>query len=153
VDQVVPVRADEALAPVVEREPELAEAADRLAPVVGEVEPEVHAADVDGLVVGPPAPLDFAAALAVRDGDPVVDPEGRMADAELWIPGGEALEERLADVGLAVAVGILQIEDVRRRGDDDAALPWSDAVGHEESVGEDRARFVEAVAILVLEEF
>ena len=73
---------------------------------------------------------DLAAGQAAGEVDPVVDREGRVADAELGAPGRrEAGEEDPALVGLAVAVGVAEVEDVRGAGDDQAALPGHDAVG------------------------
>ena len=74
-----------------------------------------------------------------------------MADAELGILFGEALPEDFAEVGLAVAVGVFQEEDMGGGGDDEAALPGEEAVGEEEVVGEECGVFVEAVAVSIFE--
>ena len=54
-------------------------------------------------------------------------------------------------VGLAVAVGVLQEEDVRRVGDPDAAVADGDAGGDVQPLGEDRELVGLAVAVGVFE--
>ena len=69
--------------------------------------------------------------------DLVVEPQGQVVQHRLLVLGAEAGEDLAADVGPVVAVGVLQVPDVRRRGDEDAALPGRDAGGPEQPVGED----------------
>src|SRR3546814_2486535 len=45
------------------------------------------------------------------------------SDLVLRIGEGKTIEQRLADVGFAVAVSVLEIEDLRRIGHHDAFLP------------------------------
>ena len=54
------------------------------------------------------------------------------------VVAAEAGDDDLALVGLAVAVGVLQEEDVGRVGDPDAAVADGDARGDVQPVGEDR---------------
>ncbi len=60
-------------------------------------------------------------------------------------------EYDLAHVRLSVAVGVLEKIDIRRGDDVDAAVRADDAGGPRQIVGEDGARLVVAVAVLVLE--
>ena len=54
-----------------------------------------------------------------------------MADAELGVLGREPLVKLLAKVRLAVAVGVLEVEDVRGARHDQASTPGHEAVGKE----------------------
>ena len=67
----------------------------------------------------------------------------RIADAP-------ARQDDLADVGLVVAVRVLEEDEGRGLADDDAALGEDDTRGDVEVVGEDRKLIGLAVAIRVL---
>ena len=75
---------------------------------------------------------------------------------ELSIPSpawsrAEPGEDDAAHVGLAVAVGVLEVEQVGRRAHVDAAVPAGDGGRHRHVGGEQRALVVDAVAVGVLE--
>src|SRR5437870_11791044 len=120
---MIAVGTDETVAPIVERVAILPHAGDRFVAIVDQVEAKIHAAEVDWLGAGSAAALDLAAAKSVGDVDPVIESQNRMADAQLRVLGGEALEQDLALVGLAVAVGVAQVDDVRRGRYHDPAPP------------------------------
>src|SRR5439155_12416837 len=84
---------------------------------------------------------------------PVVGAKCRMADAKLTgVAGIEAGENNLAHIGAPVAIGILQINEVGRAGDEQAAAPRHDAVREGEAVGKDSASVVMAIAVGIFEE-
>src|SRR5262245_33975448 len=153
VAKVMAIVANEALAPVVERVAVLAHAGDGFVVAIERVEAKIHAAELDGVVIPVAGPFDSAAAQAVGDVDKPVETEDWIADAELWILGGEAFVEDVALISFAVAVGVAQMDDVRRRCDDDAVFPVQESVGEQQVVREDVAGFKEAIAILVFEDF
>ena len=55
-------------------------------------------------------------------------------------------------VGAPIAVGVAQIENVGRGGNEDAVLPSRHSVGKREAVGEDRDMLEASVAIAVLQQ-
>ena len=61
------------------------------------------------------------------------------------------MNQTVRSSALTIAVGVLEIQDVRRAGDDQPALPRHDAVGKRQSVGEIGALLEAAVAVGVLE--
>src|SRR5262249_41916898 len=89
---------------------------------------------------------DGAAAVAVGDVDPVVEPPHRAVDAVLLVALDEAAVERDALVGLAVAVGVLGVEDLRGTRHDDALAPGHDAGWEADAFEEDGRLVVLAVA-------
>src|SRR5206468_3912121 len=70
----------------------------------------------------------------------------------LLVLGAEAGVDLAADVGLVVAVGVLQVPDVGGRGDEHPALPGDDAGRPEQAVGEDVGLVEAGVAIGVAEQ-
>ena len=114
------------------------------------LEPEVAALDVHRLARLERA--DRAAAVAVGPVDPAVEAELEAVEPVLLVALGEPGEEDLAMVGLAVAVAILGVEDVGRRGDEHAVPPGHEAGGKRQAVEERRRLVVAAVAVRVLEE-
>ena len=68
----------------------------------------------------------------------------------MGVAGAPAGEQHLADVGLAVAVGVLQEQRVGRLEDDHAAVGEEQAGGDVEPLGEDRELVGPAVAVGVL---
>ena len=55
-------------------------------------------------------------------------------------------------VRLALPLGVAQMHDLRRHGDDGAVLPQQQAVGEQQIVGPGRRGLEEAVAVLVFED-
>ena len=58
----------------------------------------------------------------------------------------------LAHIGPEIAVGVLQVPDVGRRGDEHASFPGCDARRPEQAVGEDVALIEAAVAVGVAQQ-
>ena len=113
--------------------------------------PEVHAADRHG-VIGRAGRVPAAVVAAVGGIDPVVEPPGQPVDVVLRVADREPGEQRLAAVGDVVAVGVLEKEDVGRRGHQHAATPGQDRGRMLKPGGEERHRFVVAVAVGVVEQ-
>src|SRR5213082_2494891 len=101
-----------------------------------------------GQVVGP-AHVPIAA--AVRAVYPVVESPKQSVHAQLLVALGETREDDATFVRATVAVGVLEKQNVWRRGDEQATVPWHHAVGERDFVGEDGRMPVAAVAIAVLE--
>ena len=97
-------------------------------------------------------PADLAGEAAVADGpaEPVVVAVGKVAGLGMGIADAPARHDDLADVGLVVAVGILEEDERRRLADDDAAVGEDDAGGDIQLVGEDGELVGLAVAVGVL---
>ena len=95
---------------------------------------------------------DRAAAVAVGAVDPAVQAELEAVEPVLLVALDEAGEEHLAMVGLAVAVAVLGIEDVRGARDQHAFRQGITPVGKPEAVEERRLLVVAAVAVRVFEE-
>src|SRR5208337_5132977 len=111
---------------------------------------EVAALDVDDL-----ARLDRAnraPTVAVCPVDPTVEPEVEAVEAVLLVPLAKPGEEELAMVGLAVAVAVLGVEDVRGRGDKHPPSPGHHAGGKRQAFQE-RGRFVvDSITVSVFQE-
>ena len=140
----------EPVAPVVAVPAELSLAALRFEFASVGPESEVSAVDRDRLAgLGG---TDHASAVAVGSVDPAIEAELEPIEPVLLVPWPESCEEHVATVGLAIAVGVLGIEDVRRAGDDDPFPPRNQAGGEAEAV-EERGRFVVAtVAVGVFQD-
>ena len=82
----------------------------------------------------------------------MVEAEDETVHHPLLILGAEPRVHFFADVRDAVAVGVLEVPDVRGRGDEHAALPRLDAAGPEQAVRENRARIETPVAIGVAQQ-
>ena len=96
--------------------------------------------------------LDFAAVRATRDVDAMVEaPDGVVHDG-LHVELFEAGEDLLPHIGHAVVIRVLQIPNVRRGGDKDAAFPAGGPGGPGEALGEDGGLVEGAVAIGVGEQ-
>ena len=96
--------------------------------------------------------MNRAAEQPVGSMNPVVEPVAQAVHAGLPVAGIEAGEDHFADVGLAVAVGVLGVNDVGRRADQHPLLPHGDAVGKVDVVEKD-GRLVElAVAVRAFEQ-
>ena len=84
--------------------------------------------------------------------NPVVEAVAQAVDAGLPVAGIEPGEDDFANVGLAVAVGVLGINDVGGGTDQHALLPRRDAVGKVDLVEKDGRLVVLAVAVGVFEQ-
>ena len=69
----------------------------------------------------------------------------------LLVGDAEPGVDLLPDVGAAVAVRVLEVEEVRRRRDEEPPFPDRHAGGPDQLVGEDLSRFVVAVSVPVLQ--
>ena len=112
----VAVAADVGPAPVVQAHPVLAAAAGQLERLAARVEEEAVAADRDRLAPRPVGAADVAAVEAGRDVEAIVEaPAERVQHPLAGQVLAEAGEDDPAHVGLAVAVGVLEVEQVGRR--------------------------------------
>ena len=116
------------------------------------METEVGATHKNGGLLGMVGRSDAPVRSVVGYINPVVDSHARVGHAGLWIHFRKPGVEHLAHIGLAVAIRIFEIEDVRGAGDDQPALPRHDAADFEHMVGENGALVELAVAIGVLEQ-
>ncbi len=84
--------------------------------------------------------------------DPAIRTEHRRIDPELRaLRRVEAGQQHPPHIGVAVSLGVLQIQHVGGAGHDQAALPRHDPVGIREAVGEDRPFVHAAVAVGVFQ--
>src|SRR5262249_55038010 len=149
----VGVGADERSAPVVRAQAVLAAAAGHLERFGARVESENLAADRDRPGFLPAGVADRAATVAGLDVDAVVEqPAERVQHGLAAGVTGEAGENHPADVRLAVAVGVLGVQDVRHRADEDAAVVAADGGGRVQVVEEYRTFVVDTVAAGVFEQ-
>src|SRR5262249_26044824 len=100
---------------------------------------QVAAGDVDGLAGL--RRLDASAAIAVGDVDPVVEAPRQRVDAVLLVALDKAAVEDNLPVGLAVAVGVLGVENLGGAGHDDALAPRHNA-GWKADLVEENSRFI-----------
>src|SRR5213080_402746 len=70
--------------------------------------------------------------------DPIVGTVDRTVDHVLRVSKGEAGENLLAHISLAVSLGVFEKPDVRSCCDQNASLPAHHSVGHDDMVGEHR---------------
>ncbi len=145
------VPGEEPAAPGVEGMAELRAAGDGLRLERVGIESAVALADVHRLPgrVGRPAGLAVRAAVGAVD--PVVRAADEAVDPELGVSLCESGEDRPPRVRPSVAVSVLEVEDVRRGGDQQPGAEGERAGGEGKSLGEDPARLVASVAVAVLE--
>ncbi len=84
--------------------------------------------------------------------DPVVEAGHGIVHGVLWIGHRESGEHDAADIGLAIAIGVFEIQQVRRISDQDALLPAHHAGGHGELICKDGRAVRDAVAVGILEQ-
>src|SRR6185503_18278149 len=114
--------ADEAVAPVVERAAETRAAGLEFERVRDGIEGEIVAGEGNGFRVRLIDAVERTAVGAAGDVEAVVEaPDGIVEDG-LDVELLEAGIDFLADVGDAVAISVLEIPEVGRGGDEDAAL-------------------------------
>src|SRR5262249_34022881 len=119
---------DEGPAPVVHAHAVLPAAAGHLELLPARIDDETLTAHGDLLGILPLGVADLAAAEAGLDVNAVVEqPAERVEQSLAAGVAGEAGEDDPADVGLAVAVRVLGVQDVRRRADEDAAVIATDS--------------------------
>src|SRR5207249_2931163 len=123
------VHAMEAVPRVVERKPELPAAADRFDLERERIETRVGA-DLDSRPFRMLGRCNLArAGQPAGEIDPAVRPEGRMTHPQLRRAVRiEAGQQHAALVGAAIAVSVFKENYVRRAGDDESAVPRSQAV-------------------------
>ena len=83
----------------------------------------------------PPWERDVAPLAVVGGINPVVDTKPEIRDAALGIDQRKSSKEHFAHISLAIAVGILQVQNVRRSRDDQSPLPGEHAGHLQEIVG------------------
>ena len=125
--------------------------------VVGELVQELQGLAVGGEPEGAHRevellPADLAGEAAVADGaaEPIVVAVGKVAGLGVRVADAPTRHDDLADVGLVVAVGVLEEDERRRLAYDDAAVGEDDAGRDVEAVGEDGELVGLAVAVGVL---
>ena len=85
--------------------------------------------------------------------DPVVEAVMEIARLRMRVADAPAVDDRFALVGLVVAIGVLEVDELRRRGHDDAFAGEDDAGGQIELVGEHGELVRLAIAIGVFADF
>ena len=93
------------------------------------------------------ADLAGESAVADRAAEPVIVAVGEAARLRVGVSDAPAGHDDLTDVGLVVAVGVLEEDEVRGLGDDHAAVGEDEAGRDVELVGEDRELVGLAVAV------
>ena len=154
--EVVGIRAGEFAAVIIEAHTVLCAAGLETEFVGARVEPKIAPGDFLGGLAGTFWAGDFAAVAgtALHVDAVVLTPLKTVEhglDVERFEAGAEAGERDFTDVGAAVAVFVLEAPDVGRGRDEESAMGPDEAGREGEVVGKDRAGFVEAVAVFVLE--
>src|SRR5438128_11693793 len=141
----------EPVVPVVTMTAELRLALDDLKRAGVGLEAEIVAAEVRRL--SRQLGTDVPAAAAVGGINPIVEPVFKTVDPMLLISWIETSDDRFAQIGPAIAVGVFGIKNFRRGADEHAFAPDHDAV-RERDVRQKHSRFsVTAVTIGVLQVF
>src|SRR6056297_2868318 len=97
------------------------------------------------LVVGTVAAM-MAAAGAM---DPVVQAPAQTIDTQLLIAFQKSFVQSLLVVGFAVAIGVLQVNDLWRGGHQNTIAPNQDARGKRQAIGKQHRCLIKPIAILV----
>ena len=139
-------------APIVERVAKLVRAADRLEPLGHGVEPKVVVFDGNAGGAGVAGRPDRSAIARRRTVDHVIEPPGQVVRHRLLVLRTKAGINLLANVRLAIAVGILQVPDIGRCGDEHTVFPGCDAGGPEQAVRKDVALVEAAVAVTIAQQ-
>ena len=110
---------------------------------------------VERLIEGQRLPADDAVESRVADRAPypVVQAVLEVRRQRVGVAHAPAAHQRLADVGLVVAVGVLQSDQLASLRDDDAAVHEDQAAHDTQLVGEDRRPVGAAVVVGVLQNF
>src|SRR2546421_3011680 len=92
--------------------------------------------------------VDFPTRESTRHINPIVRSERWMTDSKLTrIARVKASEHDLAHIGAAIAVCILQKENIRRASDKETAAPGHDAVGKREAICKYSALVITPIAV------
>ena len=88
------------------------------------------------------------------DVHPAIGAKRGAGHAELFAAafGAEPGEHHAPHIRFAIAVGVLQIPNIRRARDEHAAFPRQDAIGKRETLGKSGALFELPVAIGILQQ-
>ena len=109
-------------------------------------EAEVAAAEFDLLARKRP---NLAAEDAARTVEPIVESPPQAVHAGLSVVRFESGKQHLARLGLAVAVGVFEVDDVGRVANDGAFLPDEHVGGKLQAIAEGRRLVVAAVAVAI----
>jgi len=154
--EVPAVGADKFSARIVEGHSELAATTLRAEVHQPRVEGKITAMEFDLRRIKKGEIADRTGVTAERAVDALVGPplQGiwKRLDIELRSEIAEPRENERVNIGFPVAVGVLEIEEIRRGEDEDAAIPAGDTGWPREVFGEDDGAIVAAIAIGVLEE-
>ncbi len=155
----------EIVAPPIEPVPVLRVARERLDPPLVDLQAHASTMRIERGPLRMLGPRQRAAGIAeqflVDDGfggprvgevDPVVEPEERSIHRVLRVRAGEAREDDATHVGAAVAVGVLEVKEIRRRGDEHAPFPSHHAGRQHQALRKDTTPIEPAIAIRVFEQ-
>ena len=95
---------------------------------------------------------DAPVGTAVGAVDPVVARETGVRDARFVVYFWESCVQDLPNVSLAIAIFVLHEQNVRRAGDNQAALPWHEPADRKDLIREDRGTVDLAIAVRVLQQ-
>ena len=143
---------NEAVAPIVEGLAEAGGARSRFEDAAFGAEPKIGSQDRDRAGLGPVRRPDQSRMSVVRNVDPVVQGVAQVADPSLGLTHLKAGVENPPFIRAEVAVRVLEVEQVRRRGGDDASVPQSQAFELENPVGEDHRVVHSPVAVPILQD-
>ncbi len=149
--QVNRVLRQKPVAPVVERHAELRWPRGRLEIPFHRMKPEIGAAHHDRRQLRILRRGDGAVAPFVGRIDPVVHAQSQVRDPRLVIHSRKTGINHLARIGLAVAVVVLHVKNVRRAGDQQSAFPRHQPAYRQNLIGENRVLFELAVAVGVFQ--
>ena len=150
----IAVAADKPAAHVVERQPKLAVAVDRLADAAARIKAEVPATDRNRFRLPRPYRTlggHHASPESVGDVNAVVDGKGRMIGPQLRVFLLETRIPSLSTVGDSVAIGVDQVQQFSGDRHQYAPIPRLDAGGEQQPVGKHSRCLVSPVSIGVLE--
>jgi hypothetical protein len=95
------------------------------------------ATEIEGRILGATWAGDPTSGQAGGEVYPAIGTEEGTIDAELGgLVGGEPGEDHLADLGVAIAVGVLEPEEIGGAGDEETAAPGEETVGEGKVGGE-----------------
>ena len=95
--------------------------------------------------------MDFAIAAPVGTVNPSIDSPHQTVCPQLLVAYTEPREQDPSFIRLPVTVRILEEQQVRCDGHQNASMPWKDSVRESELLGENGRCFIASVAVSVLE--